>query len=152
MLAYTVFFDYKRRCVLLLKMINVTFSKITALFVTVLLLFIVVVGYIYCNDNHQPTQINHQEFIMTKIELYSKEVCPYCVRAKKLLTKKGASFAEIDISQNSELRDAMIKRANGRQTVPQIFINDQHIGGCDDLYALDAAGKLDALLADGHNA
>jgi CHASE3 domain sensor protein len=70
MLAYTVFFDYKRRCVLLLKMINVTFSKITALFVTVLLLFIVVVGYIYCNDNHQPTQINHQEFIMTKIELY----------------------------------------------------------------------------------
>ncbi|MES2252542.1 MAG: glutaredoxin 3 [Pseudomonadota bacterium] len=83
---------------------------------------------------------------MQKIEIYSKTVCPYCVRAKNLLTKKGATYTEIDISQDSELRDSMIKRANGRQTVPQIFINDQHIGGCDDLYALEAAGKLDDLL------
>jgi len=87
-----------------------------------------------------------QEFTMQKIEIYSKTVCPYCVRAKHLFTKKGVNYTEIDISQDSDLRDSMIKRANGRQTVPQIFINDQHIGGCDDLYALEAAGKLDALL------
>lgn len=85
---------------------------------------------------------------MSKIEIYSKDVCPYCVRAKKLFVKKNVEFTEIDISNDSERRDAMIKRANGRQTVPQIFINDQHIGGCDDLYALDAAGKLDDLLKD----
>lgn len=89
---------------------------------------------------------------MAKIEVYSTDVCPYCVRAKKLLTKKGAEFTEINVSNNSELRDSMMKRANGRQTVPQIFINDQHIGGCDDLYALDAEGKLDGLLTGDHNA
>ncbi len=89
---------------------------------------------------------------MLKIEVYSKAVCPYCVRAKKLLTKKGVSYTEIDIAQNTELRDMMIKRTNGRQTVPQIFINDNHVGGCDDLYALEAAGKLDSLLKDTCNA
>ena len=89
---------------------------------------------------------------MLKIEVYSKEVCPYCVRAKKLLTKKGVTFTEIDIAQDPALRDAMIKRANGKQTVPQIFINDHHIGGCDDLYALEATGKLDHLLKDACNA
>ena len=96
----------------------------------------------------QECTITKQECTMLKIEIYSKEVCPYCVRAKKLLTKKGLDFTEIDIAQQTELRDAMSKRANGKQTVPQIFINDKHIGGCDDLYALDAAGKLDGLLKE----
>ncbi|MDP3371610.1 MAG: glutaredoxin 3 [Candidatus Paracaedibacteraceae bacterium] len=85
---------------------------------------------------------------MPKIEIYSKEICPYCVRAKKLFVKKGFEFIETDIGNDTALRDFMIKRANGKQTVPQIFINDQHIGGCDDLYALDSEGKLDALLKD----
>lgn len=93
-----------------------------------------------------------QGYVMPKIEIYSKEICPYCVRAKKLFNKKGFSFNEIDISNDSALRDLMIKRANGRQTVPQIFINDKHIGGCDDLYALESENKLDALLKDATNA
>jgi glutaredoxin 3 len=101
-----------------------------------------------CQYFNQQEQVTKQECTMLKIEVYSKEVCPYCVRAKKLLTKKGVTFTEIDVAQDPELRDAMIKRANGKQTVPQIFINDKHIGGCDDLYALDAAGKLDDLLKD----
>jgi glutaredoxin 3 len=82
---------------------------------------------------------------MPKIVIYSKEVCPYCVRAKALLQRKGASFEEIKIT-NDKQKEEMIKKSGGRMTVPQIFINDKHIGGCDDLYALDAAGRLDELL------
>jgi glutaredoxin 3 len=129
-------------------MINIVFSRTYVRRVVCLLLCTAVAGCIY--NSQQP--INHQESIMAKIEVYSTDVCPYCVRAKKLLTKKGAEFTEINVSNNSELRDSMMKRANGRQTVPQIFINDQHIGGCDDLYALDAEGKLDGLLTGDHNA
>ncbi len=82
---------------------------------------------------------------MKKIIIYSKEICPYCVRAKALLTRKGAAFEEIKITNDAQ-KEEMIKKSGGRLTVPQIFIDDFHVGGCDDLYALDAQGKLDALL------
>ncbi len=82
---------------------------------------------------------------MPKIIIYSKEVCPYCVRAKALLQRKGVTFEEIKITTDVQ-REEMIKKSGGRMTVPQIFINDKHIGGCDDLYALEDEGKLDELL------
>lgn len=82
---------------------------------------------------------------MSKIIIYSKDVCPYCVRAKALLEKKNASFTEIKITDEI-IRDEMIKKSGGRLTVPQIFIDEKHIGGYDDLRALDVAGKLDELL------
>jgi glutaredoxin 3 len=80
------------------------------------------------------------------IVIYSKDYCPYCVAAKNLLTQKGVGFDEIDLSQQPELRDEMIKKAGGRTTVPQIFIGSQHVGGFDDLKALDTAKKLDSIL------
>lgn len=86
---------------------------------------------------------------MAQIEMYTTKVCPYCVRAKRLLDKKGAAFTEIDVSTDDALRDSMVERAGGKRSVPQIFINGRHVGGSDDLYALDAAGKLDAMLAEG---
>lgn len=82
---------------------------------------------------------------MKKIEIYTKDYCPYCHRAKNLLTSKGADFIEYEISANPEKNTQMRQRAQ-HHTVPQIFIDNQHIGGCDDLYALDSAGKLDPLL------
>lgn len=84
---------------------------------------------------------------MADITIYTTPVCPYCVRAKELLKRKGeTSFREIDVSASAEVRDDMIKKAGGKRSVPQIFINGTHVGGCDDLYALDSAGKLDSLL------
>jgi glutaredoxin 3 len=83
---------------------------------------------------------------MARIEIYTKFLCPYCTRAKALLTKKGVSFEEIDISTGGPRRTEMIERSGGRQTVPQIFIDGRHIGGSDDLHALDRAGGLDPLL------
>ena len=83
---------------------------------------------------------------MPNITVYSTNYCPYCVRAKDLLKRKGASFTEINV-EDDDAREAMIKKAGGRRTVPQIFIGEQHIGGYDDMAALDKAGKLDALLA-----
>ena len=83
---------------------------------------------------------------MAKIEIYSSAFCGYCARAKRLLDQKGAAYDEYDVLADSSLRGAMEKRAGGRTSVPQIFIDGQHVGGCDDLYALDAAGKLDPLL------
>lgn len=80
-----------------------------------------------------------------KIEIYTKFACPYCYRAKALLDQKGARYEEFDASGGSS-RQEMLARSNGRTTVPQIFIAGQHIGGFDDLYALDRAGKLDPLL------
>ena len=77
---------------------------------------------------------------------YCARVCPYCVKAKNLLKKKGAAFTEVDLSQTPEKFDEMLAKSNGKKSVPQIFIGSTHVGGCDDLYALDAAGKLDALL------
>jgi glutaredoxin 3 len=84
---------------------------------------------------------------MAKVEIFTTKVCPYCLRAKALLKRKGAAFAEVDVSDDDAALEAMVKRAGGRQTVPQIFIDGRHIGGCDDLYALDAKGGLDPLLA-----
>jgi glutaredoxin 3 len=84
---------------------------------------------------------------MTEIIIYTTPVCPYCVRAKELFKRKGYSeYREIDVSANSALRDEMTKKTGGKRTVPQIFINGTHVGGSDDLYALEAAGKLDTLL------
>ncbi len=84
---------------------------------------------------------------MPKITIYTTPLCPYCHAAKALLKRKRAVFEEIDVSRDSSLRAAMRERANGRQTVPQIFIGDRHVGGCDDLHALDRQGGLDPLLA-----
>lgn len=80
------------------------------------------------------------------IEVYTKPTCPYCINAKRLLSDKGVTFTEHNIINKPQLRDEMIERAKGRTTVPQIFINNQHIGGCDDLYALEDANKLNPLL------
>lgn len=85
---------------------------------------------------------------MAKIVIYSKKICPYCVQAKNLLKRKGISdFIEIDITQGS-FKEEMIEKSGGKMTVPQIFINDKHIGGFDDLYALDKAKKLDDMIFD----
>ncbi len=84
---------------------------------------------------------------MPKITIYTTPICPYCHAAKALLKRKRAVFEEIDVSRDSSLRAAMRERADGRQTVPQIFIGDRHVGGCDDLHALDRQGGLDPLLA-----
>ncbi len=84
---------------------------------------------------------------MARIEIYTKMLCPYCARAKRLLGDKGAGFEEYEISGDAARRHEMIGRANGRTTVPQIFIDGRHIGGSDDLAALDRNGQLDPLLA-----
>ena len=83
---------------------------------------------------------------MAKIEIYTTPICPYCARAKGLLEDKGAAFEEIDVFMDVGQREAMRSRSGGRNTVPQIFIDGRHIGGCDDLVALERAGKLDPLL------
>lgn len=83
---------------------------------------------------------------MARVVVYTTQVCPYCVRAKQLLKQKGAAFEEIDLSRDHEARMALVERTRMR-TVPQIFINDEFIGGCDELYALERAGKLDSKLA-----
>jgi glutaredoxin 3 len=81
------------------------------------------------------------------VEIYTTQTCGYCRAAKALLARKNVTFSEIDVSGDPDLRDAMTTRANGGRTVPQIFIGGIHVGGCDDLHALDSAGRLDALLA-----
>ncbi|MGL4237459.1 glutaredoxin 3 [Tabrizicola sp.] len=85
---------------------------------------------------------------MRSVEIYTTPICPYCVAAKRLLQRKGVTYSEIDVSRDPALRMAMTQRAGGRRTVPQIFIGEVHVGGSDDLHALDHAGKLDPLLAD----
>ena len=83
---------------------------------------------------------------MAKVEIYSKIFCGYCARAKRLLEAKGVAYEEYDLTMGGPKRAEMIQRANGRTTVPQIFIDGRHIGGSDDLHALDEAGRLDPLL------
>jgi glutaredoxin 3 len=83
---------------------------------------------------------------MAPVTIYTKSWCPYCSAAKELLTQKGVSFEEIDVADRAK-QAAMAQRTGGRSTVPQIFIGDVHVGGCDDLYALESAGRLDSLLA-----
>jgi glutaredoxin 3 len=84
---------------------------------------------------------------MAEVVIYTRDFCYYSDAARDLLTRKGVAFKEINASGNRELRSEMIERANGGSTFPQIFIGESHVGGCDDLYALEEAGKLDALLA-----
>lgn len=84
---------------------------------------------------------------MAEIVIYTTPLCPYCSAAKRLLAAKNAPFTEIDVSRSAEERDRMVERSGGRRTVPQIFIGTRHIGGSDDLHALDARGGLDPLLA-----
>ncbi len=86
---------------------------------------------------------------MAQVEIYSSMFCPFCHRAKRLLASKGVAFTEIDVDAEPARRAEMIERAGGRRTVPQIFIDGRHVGGCDDLHALDRAGKLDSILGDG---
>jgi glutaredoxin 3 len=89
----------------------------------------------------------HPELVKANVEIYTWQTCPYCIRAKMLLQWKGVKYTEYKIDGNEAARSQMAERANGRRTVPQIFVNQLHIGGCDDLYQLDTEGKLDPLLA-----
>jgi glutaredoxin 3 len=82
---------------------------------------------------------------MVKVRIYTTPICPYCARAKALLTRKGVEFEEVDVYMDAAARKEMMEKS-GRRTVPQIFIGDRHIGGCDDLHDLDAEGGLDPLL------
>jgi glutaredoxin 3 len=93
------------------------------------------------------TCLQRPETIMADVTIYTREYCGYCSRAKALLTSKGVEYVEHDATYSRELREEMIAKANGHSTFPQIFINGQHVGGCDDLHALDRQGKLDAMLA-----
>lgn len=85
---------------------------------------------------------------MALVEIYTTPYCGYCRAAKALLTRKNVPFTEIDVAGDPALRQVMVQRANGRMTVPQIFIGDKHVGGSDELHALERAGKLDALLTE----
>ena len=89
----------------------------------------------------------HPERIKANVEIYTWQTCPYCIRAKMLLWWKGVKFTEYKIDGNEAARVKMAERANERRSVPQIFINNQHIGGCDDLYQLDTQAQLDPLLS-----
>ena len=83
---------------------------------------------------------------MSKVTIYTTPICPYCMRAKHLLKKKGVNYEEVDVFMDADARDGMEAKSGGYRTVPQIFVDDRHIGGCDDLYALESEGKLDPLL------
>jgi glutaredoxin 3 len=84
---------------------------------------------------------------MKQVDIFTTPLCGYCHAAKRLLTQKGVTYREFDLTTDAMFRADMVKRAPGSRTVPQIFIGDTHVGGCDDLYALESAGKLDPLLA-----
>jgi len=84
---------------------------------------------------------------MKPVEIYTSPLCGFCHAAKRLLSQKGVAFTEIDVLRQPDRKPEMIQRANGGRTVPQIFVGDVHVGGCDELYALERAGKLDPLLA-----
>ena len=85
---------------------------------------------------------------MKPVDIYTTPICGFCHAAKRLLTQKGVALNEIDVMTDAPRKQEMIQRANGGRTVPQIFVGETHVGGCDDLYALEQAGKLDPLLAD----
>ena len=84
---------------------------------------------------------------MPRVTIYTTPICPYCSMAKRLLAGKAVAFEEIDVSRDYAAREALVAKSGGRRTVPQIWIGDRHVGGCDDLMALDSGGQLDALLA-----
>jgi glutaredoxin 3 len=81
------------------------------------------------------------------VKIYTTTYCGYCVRAKDLLTRQGVKYAEVDVTGNDDMRSKLVELSGGQRTVPQIFIGDTHVGGCDDLYRLESEGRLDALLA-----
>lgn len=83
---------------------------------------------------------------MAKVEMYTSNICPYCVKAKSLLNSKGVDIVEYNIQSNPDKMPEMLNRAKGRRTVPQIFIDDHHVGGCDELHELDSKGELDPML------
>ncbi len=83
---------------------------------------------------------------MSKIIIYTTDICPYCVRAKDLLKSKGLEYKEINVTNDHKAREQLIHKANGQRTVPQIFIGDKHIGGCDDLIEINNSGKLDKMV------
>lgn len=83
---------------------------------------------------------------MSAVEIYTSPLCGFCHAAKRLLNQKGVEYSEVDVLANPDRKPEMIQRANGGRTVPQIFVGETHVGGCDDLFALERAGKLDALL------
>jgi glutaredoxin 3 len=85
---------------------------------------------------------------MASVVIYTREFCGYCARAKALLEKKGVDFVEHNATYSPDMRQEMIGKSNGRSTFPQIFINEEHVGGCDELHALDRAGRLDPMLAN----
>ncbi|AFZ13848.1 glutaredoxin 3 [Crinalium epipsammum PCC 9333] len=89
----------------------------------------------------------HPEQVKANVEIYTWQTCPFCIRAKMLLWWKGVNYQEYKIDGDEAARNQMAERANGKRTLPQIFINNQHIGGCDDIYALDKQVQLDSLLA-----
>ena len=97
-------------------------------------------------DFLNPLLGRHPERVQANVEIYTWLTCPFCIRAKMLLWWKGVKYTEYKIDGNEEARSQMAQRANGRRSVPQIFINDLHFGGCDDLYLLDKQGQLDSLL------
>jgi glutaredoxin 3 len=84
---------------------------------------------------------------MKPVTIYTTPICPYCARAKSLLGKKGVAYEEVDVMMDTRARDQMLERSGGARTVPQIFVGDTHVGGSDELYALERDGKLDAMLA-----
>lgn len=105
------------------------------------------INYTKMLDFLNPIFGRHPERIKAKVEIYTWQTCPYCIRAKLLLWWKGVNYIEYKIDGNELARNSMTERANGNRTLPQIFINDQHIGGCDDIYALDSKGELDPLFS-----
>ena len=98
-------------------------------------------------DFLNPLLGRNPERVRAKVEIYTWQTCPFCIRAKLLLWWKGVSYTEYKIDGDEAARNRMAQRANGRRTVPQIFINEQHIGGCDDLYQSDRQGQLGSMLA-----
>ena len=90
---------------------------------------------------------SRDEGSMSSVEIYTWRTCPFCIRAKQLLDRKGVAYTEFAVDGDEPARDAMAERGDGRRSVPQIFIDDRHIGGCDDLHALERVGELDALLS-----
>lgn len=98
-------------------------------------------------DFLNPLLNRHPERNKANVEIYTWQTCPFCIRAKLLLWWKGVNYTEYKIDGDEAARTQMAERANGRRSVPQIFINDQHVGGCDDVYSLDSKGQLDPMLA-----
>ncbi len=104
-------------------------------------------GKLYNNALNYPDTRDFRSIEMAKVEIYTTHICGFCERAKQLLSQKGTKFTDINIMMNTEKREEMIKRSNGSTTVPQIFIGDRHIGGCDELFDLEYDGSLDKLLS-----